>query len=576
MKCRLFTLLLLGALVASCQDDVSDDLRRAAVADDSDSPLKRAVADSMSVSDFRRCYGVGFSYDGVGGNWCNVHDVKCKVLNLDAIRNWENEDSDRGRLFYSFAQNTYDIEISRSFSESQYTQTTTFGAWGSASLVVLNVDLSGLLSLKSEVVSNDMFMKISYVPPSLSMMLDEVSLPYIVTEGKHTEFLTPNFLESVEWLATHTDDKTLDEFVNIYGTHIITEAKVGGAITLQLHMQTDNRMDISGKDILGKAAVKKILTAEYTSKDQDAALQQLSKADCSVTISGGDLSTIPNEVLRFSMKEPPDLSAYVDNWEASLNFDGYDPTACNLEMIDMRLGIPIWELIPDEAVARRVMLHIVSDAAELINANGHRNLINAAFLLPEDVTCNMGPKSTTFSHVGVANIIAAGHYVATVCRETIEFPSKEQAEVQVVYPIYDGEVNLRCGYCTHGGYAYSVMWNASSCVVDTIGEANTDGMVYMTLGVPSPARYDKVNYQTCKTVIGYEWPASIKKDGSLNASAPYYLVSKSGQQFLLLNADGSEQSGRLDALPNWDYDETTNRMVRSDDYRYYWNPTEVN
>ena len=67
---------------------------------------------------------------------------------------------------------------------------------------------------------------------------------------------------------------------------------------------------------------------------------------------------------------------------------------------------------------------------------------------------------------------------------------------------------------------------------------------------------------------------SIKKDGSLDASKPYYLTYKRGIDFLLRNTNGQEQSGKLDGLPNWSL--KNGRMVRDKKYYYYWNPNEVN
>jgi hypothetical protein len=97
----------------------------------------------------------------------------------------------------------------------------------------------------------------------------------------------------------------------------------------------------------------------------------------------------------------------------------------------------------------------------------------------------------------------------------------------------------------------------------------------MNLGVLDAVRYNNLTYQPSHNVIAYEWPYGLKKEGTVDTSKPYYLTYKNGLKFYLRNSNGSEQSGKLEATPNWSYDSGKKRMVRNDDYRYYWNTKEV-
>lgn len=47
----------------------------------------------------------------------------------------------------------------------------------------------------------------------------------------------------------------------------------------------------------------------------------LYSADCNVKIKGGDLSLIPNDVLRFTYGESPDLPKFIGGWTESLCYD---------------------------------------------------------------------------------------------------------------------------------------------------------------------------------------------------------------------------------------------------------------
>ena len=168
--------------------------------------------------------------------------------------------------------------------------------------------------------------------------------------------------------------------------------------------------------------------------------------------------------------------------------------------------------------------------------------------------------------------------MATVCRETIDFPYIGQKKVQVVYPIYDQHVNLSCGFTFYCDTAYNVCWLKNKCLVekDTINPIPTDGKIYMTNGVPGTICFNNIKYQPSQTVIGYEWPLAITKDGTLDTNKPYFLTYKKGKDFYLKQKDGSEQSGQLEGLPGWNY--SNGRMVRKkeSEYFYYWNPNEVN
>ena len=49
------------------------------------SPLSRAAEDPETIQDFRRMYGVGFSYDALYGERNNMKDIRCQVLDYSGI-----------------------------------------------------------------------------------------------------------------------------------------------------------------------------------------------------------------------------------------------------------------------------------------------------------------------------------------------------------------------------------------------------------------------------------------------------------------------------------------------------------
>lgn len=562
-------------LLSACQHDYDLPLDYNCPPAAPTSPFTRAAQqDALTVKDFRRSYGVGFSYDGIWGESCNLMDVHCRVLDLEAIQSTGDDISEQ--LFSSSIDNSISCSSISEFSHSVFCQHTSFSFDVGARLLVFGGGFGECSEIWEQGQTNNYFCKVKYSAPSMSMELQSTSISSIIKKGDGNQMLTPNFLEAVRWISNHPGEAVVDSFLLCYGSHVVTGSKIGGYIEVQINMSRDSLVDIYSKKMLGEAAAAQIFKFKYESEEYKTELNLLHSADCRLTIKGGDLNTIPNELLHFSFGNTPNLSSYVKAWSSSLNYDTDDYIHNNLEMTDMNIT-PIWKFIPDEDVARRVRLRVEGTAQELIKEAGYFNYCNTSFRIPGSVTCNMGKDTVTFDQPDVCNIVSAGRYVATVCREKVELPDIGIKLVHVVYPIYNQHVNLSCGYTFYGDAAYNVCWLNGRCFVekDSIYPAPTDSIIYMNNGIPGSLSLLNVSYQPSYTVIGYEWPYSITLDGQLDSSKPYYLVYKEGKDFLLKKTDGTPQEGDIEGLPGWNL--MNGRMVRSKEskYFYYWNPQEV-
>lgn len=565
---------LVAAMALSACNDAADMLEQASMETDrGGSPFTRAaLEDGMTIADFRRSYGVGFSYDGIWGEPCNFRDVHSRVLDLTALRQWSAKNGED--LFSSTITNEVTIRCETAFSHSQYMQQTQFQADLKTKMIVFNGGAQTHASIYEEGETNNFFCDVKYIAPAMKMELQDASISSLVKDEEHTELLTRNFRECIDWIDKHRDNATVDSFLICYGSHIVTSAAVGGSITFHINMDQDLLTTIYSNQSLGEAAIAHILKTSTTSEEYQKEISQMNSADCNVSIKGGDLSTIPNHLLQFRFGEAPNLSQYIGDWQNSLNYNPNDYANNNLEMTDLTVE-PIWNFIPNEDVARLVRLRVEGTANELISEVGYQNYANTSFQLPQSLTCKMGGQSTTFYQPATANVISSGRYVATICRELIDLPEVGRQEVQVIYPIYNQQVNLKSGLAAYGNTCYKVRWLKDKCHVekDNVNMLSSDGTFYMTYGVPGTVRFANVSYQPSYVVIGYEWPMAIRIDGTIDTGKPYYLTYKSGTDFLLRHTDGSEQSGNLDGLPNWSLQ--NGRMVRNKVYNYYWNPNEV-
>ncbi len=529
------------------------------------SPLSRAVENPMTMPDFKRTYGVGFSFDGLYGELCNVRDIKSQVLDYKKIKEAAN-----GNLIKATRNNEVKTSTQVYYNRDEYYQNSFFKADLEAKLIIFNGKAEGCISVSEKGERNSFFCDVEYACPSLQVSLNSLSLKSLIQNRHQEQLLTPNFKEVINWLKTHHDNATIDSFIERYGTHVVTSANLGGSIKVQMMMTKDSLTDIYTKQALGEAAIMKLFKKSSSSEEYKRIAYMLNSADCKISIRGGDLSKIPNEVLSFSFGQSPDLSKYVGGWTESLCYDQENFQNSNLELIEMKVT-PIWYFIPDETISSLISQRIYGTADK--RQQGFQNNVSTSFELPDAVTCKMGGTTQTFQHPQAVNVISGERYVATICRERI--PDIDQAnDVQVVYPILDRQANLMSGLCVYKGKTYRVRCLDGKITTEYIGESPSGKTIYLNNGVADTIKYNNLDYQPSHLVMDYEWPYSIKPNGTLDKTKPYYWVYKKGTTFYLRTQNGKEQMGELDGLPNCILKD--GRMARAKDYHYYWNPLEIN
>lgn len=561
----------LALLAIGCNNDGFEETDWQVTNETEVSPLSRAVEIPTTLPAFRRTYGVGFSYDAIYGEKCNMKDIRCQVFDLAKI---EDPQSNGGeKLFFITRDNALEISSVTTFNRSEYVQNTDFKADAEANLILINGKGEGTISLWEGGETNSFFCSSKVISPAMKIRLSAQSIRDLVVEDKHYDLLSKNFLECCNWLEKHHEDAVIDSFLRRYGTHVVTDATVGGRLDILMKMHLDSLLDVMDSRMLGKLSVAEIVKLSGSSESHSKELSVMNSADCQISIRGGNLSLIPADLLHFTFNKHPDLESYAKEWIKSLVYDPDDFQNSNLELCDMNAR-PIWDFMPNQEVAKKVKARIMATAVELMRELGYQNGVFTSVDLNDRVTCSILGKSTTMDKPAMINVICAGRYVATICRERVPAINKN-ADVKVLYPIYDREVNLSSGFCIDNGTAYRVRNMRNDYAVDTLG-ATKETKIYLNCGVPGTAHYDNVSYLESHVVAGIEIPYSVKKDGQIDTSRPYYRVQKSGREFLLWNANGSAQvKGKIDGLPNWTYDSKRNCMVRNEGYKYYWNPKEV-
>lgn len=557
------------------------------------------AADKRSMQDFSRTYGVGFSYNAVTGEYCNLYDVKSQILNLNELRKLEKETSET--LFFTDEKRELSTSVESSSSLVEYIQHTFFGGSIGADLFLFKGEYKRQMSVAEQGFRNSIYTKATLRKPVARAWLDYLSLEALLEGKPDSPVLTRSFRNAINRLELNHSFEEVDAFINKFGSHYICSAQLGGGLDLVYKINYDKfrthaeEKELSEVDILG--FFKSHGDAQLSQDD----LKILATANCKLSVRGGNASLLNTAVMTPSFNNPKIGFDQYEAWANSLRYDESNPIHNNVEMTDMEV-IPIWNLIQNPIVADIVRIRIEGTAKEMIDVFGDFNFINTSFdIYDVKVHCGLGGKWDEYQSASMTNIIVGNRYVASVCLEWVPeiddfFP------VRVAYPIYEQQLDLTAGLCIYNGKAYQVAWKYNQFEVKEIGSASST--VYMNNGMLEVKSKQGVNYLPAHPVLGYEWPGSILPNGKLNPKSTWYRVFKVFGNFYIDTPN--DVKGAL-ALPNWHYTETIpflkepyasfiqkadfsfmwvdssltgvdglkNRMLRNDDYYYYWNKLEL-
>jgi hypothetical protein len=548
-------------------------------------------ATQSSMTQFYRHYGIGYSYNAVSGNYCNLRDFRCQVLNRAVIEKIEKEQSID--LLRVNKINQTSSKRSSYSSVVEYIQNTNFKADVKAKLIVYAGEASGTCWVFEDGVVDTYILH-----DELTSNRAEYSIGYadlLTFADKYPTLLTSSFRLALSKIDA--TNKSIDDFINLYGTHVVVYSNVGASMAVDIQVETKKFTTLTDKELLTEQALATLFHEVQSKSEEERYEQMLKDSKCQFTVKGGDVSYFDNLVGVSNFDNTSFTTSMKNDWLNSIKFDDSNISKSNVELVDMEV-VPIWYFIPDEQLADRVEARVTGNMSLVVETLGNDNFINTSFPAhPTSVVTRIGSVyKKTFTNPDVVNVIAANRYVATVCKETVpEISTKE--DVYVAYPIYEGRVKLTNGLCIYNGKVYKVDWSFNHFHVS---EEETTGAVtdtiYMNYGSLSTVKYSTLEYQTGHPVLACEQPGSIDIDGSFNINYMSYVQKFLGHFYLQLPFFSTSVTNHVsyDNLPGWTYT-TSNppeadeadyssyfksgtykkRMVRDDDYIYIWNSTEI-
>lgn len=547
--------------------------------------LQRTTRSATATNNFVRHHGVGYSIDAVSGKFCDLSYLRCQVLNHAVL----SEVNSRPDVLYKLIEE--DPTLSETTDE-RYTATSLedyihrshFSANADAQIVLFGGDISATFDVfeqgtnETYIMHEATMLKRGYYHMELDAIKDYTD--------RYPNLLTSSFRHAVEALSkTGKDDrKAVDDFIDTYGTHIVTTALLGAKLSIDVQVETRKYQTLYSDKLDFSVSLSELWKQHGSSSEETEEYTVLKDCKCRVDVLGGDVSIVkPIIGLTTFGNTNGNIDDYmIQDWKSSVKYDADNLANSNTELIDMEVT-PIWELIADKTTAERVQARIEGNAALMQQLLGNRNFINTSFpAAPTAVTCRIGQERQRFDNPDVVDIVCSNRYIATVCHELVPEISTEE-KVWVAYPIYEGYAKLANGLCLYNDSAYSVSWMNNRYQIKNLGY-NKGETIYMTLGMLGTNKASNMEYQKSYPVLGCERPGGIDTGGKLAGNV--VKVYKWFGHFYLL-----DDTSRYDNIPNWSYEADLppeaevypqwidgiyrNRMRRNDDYVYIWNPTEI-
>ena len=563
----------------------SDDLLETAElpVDSADQSFQWTRAEDVETrAQFRRNFGVGYSYDAVRGTFCNWQDIRCQVVNR--VRVSELQDATGEQMLVNWPANQSKLKSEFNYSKRDYVAAVHLDTEEEIDLGLYSKTKRQRQDFIEDGVQEKFFYTLDEEHVLRDSRISEAAILGMYRRG-YTNLLTLSFRNAVNHLAESDIDDiaAVDSFINVWGTHVITRTLLGGKLRIDL-MNDMWRFNDKAKEgewtteeFLGAVAGKD--TNRISTKTQ---FQWIEHSRLNLTAMGGDQSTLtgilgehaPDGTRTFSTEG-------ISKWRLSLQDNLDDEIHSNLEMVDMRV-VPIWDFaeVINPLVARRIKSAVLQDVALQQSLLGNRNFFDSKLPLRYSKAQCQYQASTgrwkTFTRNDsrdlpmMVNVMSGGRYVAVVCHEQLE-----DMDLWVCYPIYEGKVNMACGLGVDANdFAYKVCWLNGTVKVTPTGQQASDGLFYINAGEVCVKPQDFVSYPESKALPAVEVGGGVTPDGDYDIKH-IINVYRNDDDFMMAIPEGESSNFVLDCWKYVMWYNSKDVYQRTSDYIYIYNPNEV-
>lgn len=568
----------------SCQDaDYLAEFQPTGETTEGAEPFQWTRAEDVETrSAFLRNFGVGYSYDAVRGEYCNWEDIRCQVIN-------------RARLDYAYKMYGTSKLWSSSYAASYYNRTKfeySHRDYIAASTISTKeeIDLglyAGTKRKKQEVLEDGVGENFYYcMTEEIKLGVQSLDVLSICATAKYylEDVLTSSFIDAVNHLAMQPVDNfaSVDSFTNVWGTHVIVEAALGGKLEVDLQNRMHRYTDQAREEEYTSEDIAFFYSKREENRKNTEDYKFLTDAKLCVSAVGGDLSSLNTLLGEYKYDGTRTFSLDgIKTWTESLHFDREDDEKSNVEMVEMKV-VPIWTFIEvlSPEVAELVKAHVTNDAKAMNALLGERNFFSAKFPVKYS-TANFQyrkgssdwkslTRTDSEDSPMVVNIVSGGRYIATVCHENYN-----GHWFWVAYPIYEGRVKLACGLGIRDDDTYWEMrWKKDTLYTSQlfydINEKPAGDYFYINGGLLSLKPSENVEYAESFAMPYYELSGGIRPDGSYDSQA--YPVVKKDAKFHCYAPHNLSIP-----LITWEKKTENGKQfwLRQPEYTYIYNPNET-
>ena len=570
---RRYLLILLAVLLWSCRT-----LERPAAPDGDGMPgwfpssgfQWTRAEDVETRTKFLRNYGVGYSYNAVRGSFCDWNDIRCQVVNrqtIEEFQKWSGE-----TLCITNTGQSVSSHSCFNYSKRDYVAAVHIETEDKIDIGLYNREKRSRQDFLEDGVEEQFYYSLS----EEIIMADAYIVPgtivhFFESSEDCDNFLTLSFVNAVQHVAESDPSNiaVVDSLINVYGTHVITAAWLGGKIRVDLSNYMWRYKDVAKEDEWSTDEFLDAVSCKDESRTGKDEYTWIEHGKLNISAYGGNQSYLTGLL---GEHEPDGTRTFstdgISQWRLSLFFDRENEYRSNVELVDMRLT-PIWEFAAavDEEAAERIRAAIEQDVAVQQSMLDQNNFFDTSFPIryPEASVkyCHDGvwtsyDRVDSEEHPMIVNIVSGGRYVASVCHETIG-----RRDLWVCYPIYEGSIKMPCGVgVDNAGRVFTVMWiNGNATVIQADSDKAGDTF-YINGGEIDIKPQAGVTYADSHALPYIELAGGVQPDGSYD-SVPY-LVEREGAEFVI----------RTIPLPKnvvgWSED-----GHRLSDYVYIYNPNEL-
>lgn len=535
------------------------------------------AADVETRELFRRNYGLGYSYNAVRGDYCNWKDIRCQVLNRFFLENLQEASGEKLIVESTAKYSSVASEFDYSFRDYV------------ANVAIESKQKVDLGLYKNEKRNRQYFLE-NGVQESFYYTLEEkevlvdsyISYASVLARySQNRNLFTQSFRNAVEHLRLTPDDNVaaVDSMLNVWGTHVIVSASLGGRLRVDLMNSIWRYSDRSSEEAWSTQEFLKAVENKQKSRVEE---EFVWLKDCRLKLQawGGDQSYLtgllgehkPDGSRTFSLDG-------ISAWRKSLVYNPADELGSNVELIDMEV-VPIWEFaaVVDKWQAMRIKAAVTQDAALMQKLLGDANFFNATFPIRYPSASCQWRKNTgtweTLTRVDtqeapqVVVIESGGRYIATVCHEQID-----GHDLWVCYPIYEGKVKLACGLGVEDGSVFKVRWIGDTPTLTYQEDVTAGDTFYISSGGVGVEPVEDFVYAQGRALPYIELGGGIRPDGTYSAQA-FRPFKEEGHFVLPVQA-----STRPENIVGWDeYTSVADGkwlFTRNSDYTYIYNDTEI-